>query len=170
MTLGAKRGGSFAARVLPGALKRGLGRGPDGPRRVFKDVPAQRCSQRHQPSREHHVAKNNVLRGPLYAGGAGRHGRSGGEGGGNKGKPGGDAVGGAGRCVTFTNGNGDRVKSDKANPDEYCHDVDHVIALGGAADGGFRLATKKKSMPRRLPRWGKGRPVWTPMATPWASQ
>ena len=37
--------GGAAARVLPGALKRGLGRGPDGPRRVFKDVPAQRRSQ-----------------------------------------------------------------------------------------------------------------------------
>ncbi len=27
-----------AAHAFPGALKRGLGRGPDGPRRVFKDV------------------------------------------------------------------------------------------------------------------------------------
>ncbi len=29
-----------ALRAFPGALKRGLGRGPDGPRRVLKDVHA----------------------------------------------------------------------------------------------------------------------------------
>ncbi len=38
--------GWAAARAFPGALKRGLGRGPDGPRLVLKDVPAQRRSQR----------------------------------------------------------------------------------------------------------------------------
>ncbi len=31
-------GSGTAAAALPGALERGLGRGPDGPRRVFKDV------------------------------------------------------------------------------------------------------------------------------------
>ena len=38
-------GSGTAAAALPGALKRGLGRGPDGPRHIFKDVPAQRRSQ-----------------------------------------------------------------------------------------------------------------------------
>ncbi len=83
--------GGAAARVLPGALKRGLGRGPDGPRRVFKDMPAQRRSQRrvwrgwatalptYRPtalryrhtafsSREYHVAKNDALYGEQGAG------------------------------------------------------------------------------------------------------
>ncbi len=41
--------GGAAARTFPGALKRGLGRGPDGPRLVFKDVPAQRRSQATSP-------------------------------------------------------------------------------------------------------------------------
>ncbi len=36
---------ALASSAAPGALKRGLGRGPDGPRRVLKDVPEQRRSQ-----------------------------------------------------------------------------------------------------------------------------
>ncbi len=57
--------GGAAPRAFPGALKRGLGRGPDGPRLVFKDVPAQSRSRRHQPSGDSHVAENNALQGPL---------------------------------------------------------------------------------------------------------
>jgi len=58
-----------------------------------------------------------------------------------------DGDAGRGRCVTFRNG-ADLVQSDDVST-EYCDNVDKVIALGGAADGGFRLATKKRST-RRL--------------------
>ncbi len=48
-----------ALRAFPGALKRGLGRGPDGPRRVFKDVHAfgalAPCEPRLQPSVLHPI-------------------------------------------------------------------------------------------------------------------